>query len=766
MGKRIILSFGQSNMVGTGLLATLQTLAASKWSSIGTYSNIFYWQNQIYSGSSITGQWTELDFATSRYDAPPANGYDYPVNYSNPQISLTPFLESFGPELEFSRGVQSTLGEPIYNMKLAYGGTYISRIEPQSTDIIQYNWFWPNAHRSWHPSLPKSNTPYVATTTLTGASPYASTATGVALTPVAGTTGTGVGVTTTPTTLVDAAAPFTPANEVGKTVRCGGNVGKITGNTGDTLTITAWYPSQPANGLAYIVYNNWVEYSSGQVFDSRTSFTLDQYQSSYIVAGGSVAQIAAHAAGNSLTLGTAWHAGTPTDNVAWAIYTNYVYATLNALVDTSAPFGAVNSKAGQWVVCGGYAGQILTNTSSALVVAAWFPVTGTFDPLASKPADNLAYTLQSRAFFSASLIKTLMEDYFSNVAAEDVVEAVVCYVGESDSIEEDRANDVYENMRAIMSYVREKITAKTGQPAEQIKWLLLGPQNDTDVWPYSDVTNRLYQQVADDDVCCKYIDPSDFDFGGFTGTDVYHHDTQGVYDLGKYLTEQWLLLQKQVQAPHVNPYESVTLGEMVTRVVRTATGNKQTNDPSTPKVKQAINNSIREICTRLGDKAWFLRRVETINMQPGSPSTILLPRQIKRLMRIECPNYPTQQIKWFGMGWENNGRMRIKLPDALSGDLNLHYLIPLFDVEADTDRLIIPIEYSELLEALACWRLSKIGRTPSGVQIDASEIQRLWELVDIDVLKYERQRQDTTELTSLYDPYSKYLAEPGSGAWL
>lgn len=617
MVDRVIICFGQSNMVGTGYLSELQTLAGTKWSHTGTYSNIRYFQHNLFNFGTITGQNTLLDFAASRYDAPPSSAYDYPVNYSHPQVTINPFLESFGPDLEFARMVQATLGEPVIVVKLAYGGTYISRIEPQNTDIIQYNWFWPNAHRSWHPSLPKDYTPYTETTVLTG-------------------------------------------------------------------TSTAVTPGDPS-----------------------------------IPTPGSLTEVGAF---------------TPSAHV------------------------------GQFVNSGGFSGQILSNTADQLFVGSWYPDSGTYTPAVSAPAVG-AYTIVSRSFFSASLVKVLMEDYLPLVSADFVVESVLSYIGESESIEEDRANDAYENMKAVMDYVRGRITLLTEQPANEVPWVMIGPQNNTGVWPYANITVQKLQELADNDPCCRYLDSTDFEFGGFTGSDQSHHSAQGIYDLSRAAGELWLELRQQVAGAHVNPYDSLSLSDIRTRVRRTLSGNNQSNTPTNQQIDQAANASQREICVRLGDKAWFLRRVETFSVNSGTPNTVLLPRFIRRLMRVENPNCPTQQIKWYMVSWEKNGRIRIKLPESATGDLNFHHMIPVTDLDDPNDKFLIPMEYSELLEVLTCWRLAKSLKSPAGVQIESGELERLWQFVEEDTLKHDRQRQDITELTSLNDPFSKYLAEPGSSAW-
>lgn len=595
--RKVILIWGQSNAEGTGDLAGLQAISGTRWLHAGTYPGLWYWQDNILDKKANAGQWTELDFAISRYDiGPPATAFDYPVNAGKPQ--LTQYPARFGPELEFSRGVQAHLGEPVYTIKLAANATYTSRIEPDATLLPPADWFWPSLHRSWHPALPLFGD-YTTHSDLTGTSTAA-----------------------TATTLEDTTETWATDEHAGKVVISGSSYAVVGSNTSDTLTFTAWVGGTPSAAIAY-------------------------------------------------------------------------------------------------------------------------------------------YIFRPRGF---SLARILMEQYLpaaqaAAVAAGDTLEvvAILSYIGEGESTEEQRANESESSMRAIMRYMRDRCPT-TANP-DRIPWVLIGPRNAA-VWTYAQTVIDGYKRIAADDPYVTFLDSTDYD----TLVDLYHHDAQSMYDLSIAAVEAWDALRRRADSASTEKVTRPTAGELVTRIRRTFTGNAQSNDPTRQKILQQINNSVREIITKLGDKAWFLRHVETIQVTTSYPNLVTLPLVVDRVLRVEYKARPGTQVEFSMDGRTDAGRTRIRLPNEATGLMQIHCIVTVQDLVEDSDLCVIPNKYAELVEVLTCYRLSKLVKSPAGVSFDAGEMGRLWEMVQGDVHKYDRQRREAVEVTGS-SMFTKYLARPGSPEW-
>lgn len=605
--RKVIVCWGQSNMDGQGLLSALATIGGTKWDHTGVYSGIYYWQNAMYDYVSTAGQWTQLDFADSRYDGAPTSAYDYPVNASKPAV--TTFERKFGIDLELAWGRQAELGEPIYVVKLAPGGTYISRCEPLSTaQPPDGDWFWPHAHRSWHPSLPDSDTPFTSTT--------------VATLPGAGVTYSGTG-----------------------------------------------------------------------------------------------------------------------------------------LSDPSAPGALGSNLAGYWVVSGSSSGLIVSNTTTSITISAWHP-------LPTVPVNGTGYTIQTRSFYSASLIKKLVSYLTAAAAASgadgiDVID-IYSYIGESEATEEDRATEAGSNMKACMAYLRGQIASNgwSTQPAHKIAWTLIGPK-ETSVWPYASTVNDQYRSIADEDAYCTFVDSTPYSYGGSTGTDTFHNDAQGLYDLAQAALAARRSLSVKASSASTPDDTRPTLAQMRDRVRRRYTGAGQSNDPSDEKLDQAINNALRRIYQWAGDEAWFLRRIDTLRLSGGSTTPITLPILVGRIVRIEDSTFPGVQVEgWKGVGYDSGGRLKIQVTQQTGGNLVVHSILKTRDLTSDDERILVPGEYSELVEVVSCYVLA--GQVPNVtlMQVYDKDMQELKKAFQRDCQRHDRHRREALSATEALNPWVYWPVGP------
>ena len=134
------------------------------------------------------------------------------------------------------------------------------------------------------------------------------------------------------------------------------------------------------------------------------------------------------------------------------------------------------------------------------------------------------------------------------------------------------------------------------------------------------------------------------------------------------------------------------------------------------------------IALRFKDNAWWLRRIERLNL-PGGPTTpVLLPKVVKRLIRIEAADQPGISMKFNMQGFAKGGRMQILLNERFTGDFDVHHMVFPGRMSEDNELANLPLEFRELAVVLAARRLAEGSGSTSlemSLRADEADLMRM-----------------------------------------
>lgn len=319
-------------------------------------------------------------------------------------------------------------------------------------------------------------------------------------------------------------------------------------------------------------------------------------------------------------------------------------------------------------------------------------------------------------------------------------------LSDNEGLDIDKVPQLANNMIALRSAIR----TKTGN--QQMLWIMAGTTADF----YGGTAVRAQMeaqldQVAQDDIYS--IHSTSHDSLLTLAFDNSHLNGPGQVRRGKLFFDSWVEVRKRANAAAAQIAELPTLLSLRTRVKRRYERSAVGNDATPTQLNIFINDSLREFYTTIGDeKAWFLRVIERVEIAAGAyPATITLPRTSNRLMRIERQSSPGRPVAWKGLGYTDEGRLRITLHDYSGGPFDAHFIRVPKELVADTDVAIVPPDYTELIVMLACKRLTENAGNLAMVQYYIAEADRMWRVVKRNCQLYDRMRKEQLTVPFAYD---------------
>lgn len=324
-------------------------------------------------------------------------------------------------------------------------------------------------------------------------------------------------------------------------------------------------------------------------------------------------------------------------------------------------------------------------------------------------------------------------------------------LGTNDAKSEDRANQFLEGMRSLRKSLREWVSDSgyTSVAAERIPWVMATVGGSDASLAYKSTVNSAINELAEDDPFTNAVDTEGFSYE----VDNIHLNNAGSIQLGEEFYNAWLDVRQGEVDATVEDDTLLRLSDLRTavrrRYERTGLGNASSNT----QIDGFINDALREIYNTLGDNPWFLRKVETITATGFYPSTIELPKRIRRPVRFESSAYPGRPLRVKSLYTTDNGSVVVTLPSDVSGPYLVYHTEVPRDLEGDDDRCLVPRDYQELIVILACKRLAECSGNGSIAKYYDGECARLWRWVKQNV---KRHRQLDGEQILLDDTSSNY----------
>lgn len=340
-----------------------------------------------------------------------------------------------------------------------------------------------------------------------------------------------------------------------------------------------------------------------------------------------------------------------------------------------------------------------------------------------------------------TILKTATQSWISTNRTGDQLDVIGIFVkeGESDSLDTYRADLIGTNMRMIRDTMRQRIAdaGLSSRQADKIPWIIAG--HDEAVWTYADIANAAFKQMEADDPYTGYVDTNGFATN--TGGDVAHLNAASQILLGQRFYEKWSAVMRRESLATTLERNRLTLSQIRTQVLRRYEGNDVSNDNGKQRVNQIVNDALRELYNTLGNNAWFLRRIESVEITAEQRTPFTLPRVVDVLERIERPDRPGCPVRFIGMGYTDSGLLQLMLPDEGAGTYNVHHLVEPLDLATDDDACLVPNAYTEMVVMLACKRLAESAGNATLSSYYAAETERLYKYVKRDCMRHMRSNQ-------------------------
>lgn len=329
----------------------------------------------------------------------------------------------------------------------------------------------------------------------------------------------------------------------------------------------------------------------------------------------------------------------------------------------------------------------------------------------------------------------------------------IFFVGllENDTLDVQKLAHLGENVALI----RDTLRADLG--SDHVPCVILGCSPSSVILPNHDEdadrasANAQAAQLKADDPWTGFVETPQDAF--IKHPDQIHYLPAGHVAIAQALVDEWEEVRIRANAAAARLAELPTLASLRLRVKRRYERSAVGNDASNTQLDIFINDSLREFYTTIGDdKAWFLRVTERVEVAAGAyPATITLPRTSNRLMRIERQSAPGRPVSWKGLGYTDEGRLRITLHDYSGGPFDAHFIRVPKELVGDTDVAIVPPDYTELIVMLACKRLTENAGNLAMAQYYIAEAERLWRVVKRNCHLYDRMRKEQLTVPFAYD---------------
>lgn len=296
---------------------------------------------------------------------------------------------------------------------------------------------------------------------------------------------------------------------------------------------------------------------------------------------------------------------------------------------------------------------------------------------------------------------------------------IVLWMGDNDANQASPRIDYFEQAyKALIAQMRADIDANdwSAIPAAQIPILMVGihksynSSSDTPNHPAR--CNAVLKQIAKDDDYAIWVDSDDWELlstagvtdpalgpGGHFSHNGYITAADDLYDA--FITLQTAALDAMQETGQVNR------SEVRSRVLNYYERGQSRTDATSSIVNQHINAALFHILNRVGDNAYWLRRITTLSISGGPTTPVTLPRNVHRVLRVESNNVPDYPLHFVMLGHTDAGRMQILLKERFTGNFNVHYITRPAELTKDSQIVPLPYDLIEWLVVETCRRLAR-----------------------------------------------------------
>lgn len=314
------------------------------------------------------------------------------------------------------------------------------------------------------------------------------------------------------------------------------------------------------------------------------------------------------------------------------------------------------------------------------------------------------------------------------------VRLVVLWVGDNDSNQTSPRvtyfNQVY---RQMIKQIREDLVDNdwTSLPKHQIPIAMIGIHKAYDNSGQYSTLNNIIRQIEQDDAYTKWVKSDNWELLSEAGITDPALGPGGHFSHNGYLTaandiyNAFLVMEDLGEDP-LGLENRVDREEVRTRVLNYYERGSGRTDSTTTVVNQHINAALFHILNRVGDNAYWLRRLHRMTLSGDISTAVDLPKTVHRLLRIEGENAPDYPLQFTLLGHTDGGRMRILLKERYTGNFDVHFITRPPELSRDDENVPLPYDLVEWLVVETCRRLARAsGNIPlqAALQSEAAQLQ-------------------------------------------
>lgn len=335
---------------------------------------------------------------------------------------------------------------------------------------------------------------------------------------------------------------------------------------------------------------------------------------------------------------------------------------------------------------------------------------------------------------------------------------VILWMGDNDSTvasaafgagASDRIRNWEVDYRAFIKQIRKDLEDNnwTQVPGSQVAIMMMGIHKDYGDTSIRTTMNGALQNIARDDPYTRFIDTTNFRVlkaSGYNPPNVGgsgHYSHLGYVDAAQAVMDALIALETDT-TDSLSDDDRITREDVRDRVKTYYERGRARTDATDEAINQHISSAYLHIINRVGDQAWWLRRIVDLALSADANIAQTLPRFVQRVLRIERTDNPGYPLHFELQGMTDSGRLQIVLKEGGSGTYRFHCITKAREIVGDQQAIPLPYNLIEWLVVETCRRLARASGNTTLQQSLAQEVTELSADAMRNIAAMQRARQD------------------------
>lgn len=280
----------------------------------------------------------------------------------------------------------------------------------------------------------------------------------------------------------------------------------------------------------------------------------------------------------------------------------------------------------------------------------------------------------------------------------------------------DRLRYFEQDYRAFIRQVRKDLEDNdwTQIPGHQVPIILMG------IYSYGSLAvraamNAAMQNIARDDPFVRFISTTAYESlttAGYADSGAVFIGMGSHFSHNAYLQAARDIMDALVDMDtEVNDAlgdeDRITVAGLRERVRIYYERGRTRTDAQDGTIDTHINAAVMHVINRVGDQAWWLRRIIDIAFTSGAGVAQTLPRHVHRVLRIERAEDPGYPLYFELQGATEGGRLQILMKEGGVGTYRCHIITKTRDIHGGEQWIPLPHNLIEWVTVETCRRLAR-----------------------------------------------------------